>query len=62
MKFVGYTFESNDAGDLFLGKISEPLIQATKIRVGDCFTLQKTTTGELKLVNWNSNEEDERYD
>ena len=52
MKWVGYTLDTNDEGDIiFDKKMTDPLTQATRIRKGDMFVLSQNTKGELVLVN-----------
>jgi len=52
MKFVGYMIDTNNEGDIIFDvKMTEPLLQATRIRKGDLFTLTQNTKGELVLVN-----------
>ena len=52
MKFVGYMIDTNNEGDIIFDvKMTEPLLQATRIRKGDLFALTQNTKGELVLVN-----------
>ena len=52
MKFVGYMIDTNNEGDIIFDiKMTESLLQATRIRKGDLFTLTQNTKGELVLVN-----------
>ena len=44
--------DTNNEGDIIFDvKMTEPLLQATRIRKGDLFTLTQNTKGELVLVN-----------
>lgn len=44
--------DTNNEGDIIFDvKMTEPLLQATRIRKGDLFALTQNTKGELVLVN-----------